>query len=60
MPDTLIVFGIRYGATAEVAEELARIFEDKYGLSVHVADLNKQKTKDMSSYDKDSMMENTK
>jgi len=34
MYKTLIVYGARYGATAEVVKEIARILEEQYDLSV--------------------------
>ncbi len=51
MSKTLIVYGTRYGATAEVAKEIARILEEQYSLSVHLMDLSLKKIKDISRYD---------
>lgn len=51
MPKTLMAFGTRFGATAEVAQEIATIFKEQYGLSVQLIDLDKQKIKDISGYD---------
>lgn len=47
----MIVYGTRYGATAEVAKEIARILEEQYDLSVKLIDLSVQKIKDISGYD---------
>ncbi len=51
MPKTLIAYGTRYGATAEVAKEIGRILEEKYDLSIQVLDLSLNKIKDISRYD---------
>lgn len=51
MLKTLVAYGTRYGATAEVAKEIARILEEQYGLSVQLIDLSLQKIKDISGYD---------
>lgn len=51
MSKTLIVYGTRYGATAEVAKEIARILEEQYDLSVQLINLYEQKVKDISGYD---------
>jgi len=51
MSNTLIVYGTRYGATSEVAKEIARILEELYDLSVQLIDLSMQKIKDISGYD---------
>jgi len=51
MSKTLVAYGTRYGATAEVAKEIARILEEQYGLSVQLIDLSLQKIKDISGYD---------
>lgn len=51
MSNTLIVYGTRYGATAEVAKEIARILEEQYDLSVQLIDLSVQRIKDISGYD---------
>lgn len=50
MAKTLIAYGTRYGATAEVAAEIARIFKEKYGLSAELVDLTLQKVKDTSPF----------
>ena len=51
MSKTLIVYGTRYGATAEVAKEIARILKDQYDLSVQLINLSEKKIKDVSGYD---------
>lgn len=51
MSKTLIVYGTRYGATAEVAKEIARILKDQYDLSVQLIDLSEKKIEDISAYD---------
>lgn len=51
MSKTLVAYGTRYGATAEVAKEIARILEEQYGLSIQLIDLSLQKIKDISGYD---------
>jgi menaquinone-dependent protoporphyrinogen IX oxidase len=51
MSKTMIVYGTRYGATAEVAQEIAGLFEKQFGLSVQVIDLSRQKITDISGYD---------
>jgi menaquinone-dependent protoporphyrinogen IX oxidase len=48
---TLIVFGTRYGATAAVAQEIARVFEEQFGLSVELVDLSRQKIRVITAYD---------
>jgi menaquinone-dependent protoporphyrinogen oxidase len=50
MSKTLIAYGTRYGATAEVAQEIAKIFKEQFGLSVELIDLQKQKIKSISGY----------
>jgi len=47
----LIVYGTRYGATAEVAKEIARILEEQYNFSVQLVDLSAERIKDISGYD---------
>jgi len=51
MSKTLIAYGTRYGATAEVAQEIAKIFKEQFSLSVELIDLYQQKIKDISAYD---------
>jgi menaquinone-dependent protoporphyrinogen oxidase len=51
MSKTLIAYGTRYGATAEVAKEIARVLEEQYGLSVHLIDLSVKRVRDISGYD---------
>jgi menaquinone-dependent protoporphyrinogen oxidase len=46
----LIVYGTRFGATTGTAEEIANVMR-KEGLEVKVANLKKEKIKDISSYD---------
>jgi menaquinone-dependent protoporphyrinogen oxidase len=46
----LIVYGTRYGATRSTSEEIAKVLQGK-GLDVKVADLKKEKVKDISPYD---------
>ncbi|XES76932.1 MAG: flavodoxin domain-containing protein [Candidatus Bathyarchaeia archaeon] len=47
---TLIVYGTRYGATAENAEEIAKILHEE-GFDVKVANAKKEKIKDITSYE---------
>jgi len=51
MSKTLIIYGTRYGATAEVAQEIAKIFKEQFSLPVELIDLYKQKIKDVFGYD---------
>ena len=51
MSKTLVAYGTRYGATADVAQEIAKIFKDQFSLSVELLDLYKKKIKDISGYD---------
>jgi menaquinone-dependent protoporphyrinogen oxidase len=46
----LLVYSTRYGATASTAVEIARVLKDE-GLEVKVADLKKEKIKDIAPYD---------
>jgi len=46
----LIVYGTRYGATANTSEEIAQILR-KEGLEVRVVDAKKEKIGDISEYD---------
>ena len=50
MSKTLIAYGTRYGATAEVAQEIAGILREIYHLEVDLVDLSTQKIKDFSLY----------
>ena len=47
---TLIVYGTRYGATAEAAEEIARILREE-GFNVRVINLKEEKVHDISEYE---------
>jgi len=51
MSNTLVVYGTRYGATAEVAREIASILEEQFNLPVKVADLSDKRIKDLSGFD---------
>lgn len=51
MSKTLIVYGTRYGATAEVASEIANILRDEFKFNVDVVNLKDKKIKDLSDYD---------
>ena len=46
---TLIVYGTRYGATAETSEEIARTLSEE-GFVVKVVNLKEEKIKDISEY----------
>jgi menaquinone-dependent protoporphyrinogen oxidase len=48
--NTLIVYGTRYGATADTSEEISKILSEE-GFSVKVANAKKEKIKDISPYD---------
>ena len=52
MSKTLIAYGTRYGATAEVAKEIARILEEKYNFDVDIVNLEESflKDKDLFEY----------
>jgi menaquinone-dependent protoporphyrinogen oxidase len=47
---SLIVYGTRYGATAEASEEIARVLREE-GIDVKVVNLKDEKVKDISEYD---------
>jgi menaquinone-dependent protoporphyrinogen oxidase len=47
--ETLIVYGTRYGASAVTAQEIAEVLRSK-GFTVKVADVKKEKIKDISPY----------
>jgi menaquinone-dependent protoporphyrinogen oxidase len=47
--ETLIVYGTRYGASASAAQEIAEVLRGE-GFSVKVADVKKEKIKDISPY----------
>ncbi len=51
MSRTLVVYGTRYGATEEVAKEIARILEEQFNLTVQLIDLSAQKIKDISRFE---------
>jgi len=46
----LVAFGTKYGSTAEVAEEIAKVLRSK-GADTDVVDLRGKMVKDVSSYD---------
>jgi menaquinone-dependent protoporphyrinogen oxidase len=49
---TLIVYGTRYGATAETSEEIARVLrEESLGFDVKVMNAKEEKIKDISEYE---------
>ena len=50
MLNTLIVYGTRYGATANTSEEISKILSEE-GFSVKVANAKKEKIKDISPYE---------
>lgn len=50
MSKTLIAYGTRYGATAEVAQEIATILREIYHLEVNLVDLSTSKIKDFCLY----------
>ncbi len=45
----LVAYGTRYGATAETAEEIARVLSNE-GFEVKLVDVKKEKVKDISEY----------
>ncbi len=47
---TLIVFGTRYGATAETSEEIAKVLREE-GFDVKVTNAKKERIKDISEYE---------
>jgi menaquinone-dependent protoporphyrinogen oxidase len=47
---TLIIYGTRYGATAETSEEIARVLREE-GFDVKVANAKKEKIEDISEYE---------
>ncbi len=47
---TLIVYGTRYGATAGTSEEIAKVLREE-GFNVKVANVKKEKIKDISEYE---------
>ena len=47
---TLVAYCTRYGATASTSEEIAKVLREE-GFDVHVANLKKEKVKDISEYD---------
>jgi menaquinone-dependent protoporphyrinogen oxidase len=47
---TLIVYGTRYGATTDTAEKIAKDLREE-GFEVQLADLKKEKIKDISPFD---------
>jgi menaquinone-dependent protoporphyrinogen IX oxidase len=49
MVKALIVYGTRYGATEMTSEEIAKVFRQE-GLDVEVANLKKDKVKDINDY----------
>jgi menaquinone-dependent protoporphyrinogen IX oxidase len=51
MAKTLIAYGTRYGATAEVSNEIAKILKDEFKLNVDVVNLRNKKIKGLSEYD---------
>ncbi len=52
MSKTLIAYGTRYGATAEVAEEMSKILREKFQLEVEVINLEEifPKGKELAIY----------
>ena len=49
---TLIVYGTRYGATAEISEEIARVLRDEsLGFDVKVVNAKDEKIKDIAEYE---------
>jgi menaquinone-dependent protoporphyrinogen oxidase len=50
MTKALIVYGTRYGATEMTSKEIAEVFREE-GLDVDVANLKKDKVKDINDYD---------
>ncbi len=50
MTKTLIVYGTRYGATANTSEEIGKILQQE-GLEVRVVDAKKEKIRDIAEYD---------
>ncbi|MGD6852375.1 MAG: flavodoxin domain-containing protein [Candidatus Bathyarchaeia archaeon] len=50
MNKALIVYGIRYGAAARTAEEIASVLQ-REGFEAKVADAKREKIKDIASYD---------
>jgi|Deesub1362A_J573_1020465.scaffolds.fasta_scaffold00107_34 menaquinone-dependent protoporphyrinogen oxidase len=50
MSRTLIAFGTRYGATAEVAQEIAGILQEIYHLEVDLVDLSSRDIKNLQLY----------
>jgi len=47
---TLIAYCTRYGATASTSEEIAKVLREE-GFDVHVANVKKEKVKNISEYD---------
>jgi menaquinone-dependent protoporphyrinogen oxidase len=50
MTNALILYGIRYGATASTSEEVTNVLRQE-GLEVQVVDARKERIKDVSKYD---------
>jgi flavorubredoxin len=46
---TIIAYGTRFGATAETAEEIAKVFREE-GFDVKVANVKEEKIQDISDY----------